>query len=123
MVGRIESCPIPRLTADPRNARTHSAAQIQQIAASIHEFGFVNPILITPDHRIIAGHARWKAAQQLELTEVPVIILHHLTPQQCRALALADNQLALNAGWDEEMLRQELALTGRKLPFAAARLR
>jgi DNA modification methylase len=96
---------IPALT----NARTHSAAQIKQIAASIQKFGFTNPILIGPDNVIIAGHGRLRAAKKLALPEVPVIVLAHLTEAQRRALAIADNQLALNAGWNEELLRTELA--------------
>lgn len=91
-----------------RNARTHSTAQVAQVAASIREFGWTNPILMRPSGVIIAGHARLLAARQLGLSEVPVIELSGLTEAQCRALAIADNQLALNAGWDEEMLRSEL---------------
>jgi ParB-like chromosome segregation protein Spo0J len=110
LVGPIEPRPIQQLTASPHNARTHSTAQIQQIAASIREFGFVNPILIGTDQTVIAGHARLQAARQLGLLQVPVIVLDHLTAKQRRALALADNQLALHAGWDEALLRQELAI-------------
>src|SRR4029077_17750484 len=77
--------------------------------ASIREFGFVNPILIGNDNGIIAGHARLQAARKLGMSEVPVIVLAHLTAKQGRALAIADNQLPLNAGWDEEVLRLELA--------------
>ena len=109
MVGHVEQRPIDQLLADANNARTHSAAQVDQIAASIREFGFVNPILIGPDHRIIAGHARWRAARQVGMTEVPVIVLAHLSEAQRRALVIADNQLALNAAWDEGLLRTELA--------------
>jgi DNA modification methylase len=108
-VERIERRSIHDLIANPQNARLHSEEQIRQIAASIAEFGFVNPVLIGPDHVIIAGHARMAAARQLALDEVPVIVLDHLTPAQRRALVIADNQLALNATWDEEMLRAELA--------------
>ena len=79
-----------------------------QVAGSIAEFGFVNPILVGPDGVIVAGHARLAAARLLKLTEVPVIVLAHLTETQRRALVLADNKLAENAGWDEEMLRVEL---------------
>jgi len=91
-----------------RNARTHSEEQVAQVAASIVEFGWTNPILVGADGVIIAGHARLAAARKLKLAEVPVIVLDHLTPPQRRALVLADNRLALNAGWDEEMLRVEL---------------
>ena len=81
-----------------------------QIAASIREWGWTNPILVGADDDIIAGHARLMAARKLGLTEVPVIVLAHLTPAQRRALVIADNQLALNSGWDEELLRIELGL-------------
>src|SRR5713101_1195165 len=108
-VERIERRSIHDLIANPQNARLHSEEQIRQIAASIAEFGFVNPVLVGPDHVIIAGHARMAAARHLALDEVPVIVLDHLTPAQRRALVIADNQLALNATWDEEMLRTELA--------------
>src|SRR5229473_478800 len=96
-------CPIGRLAPFQRNARTHSDEQIAQIAASIQEFGWTNPILVGPDYVVIAGHARLAAAKKLRLAEVPVIVLGHLTEAQRRALVIADNQLALNAGWDEEM--------------------
>ncbi|GGC70877.1 hypothetical protein GCM10011504_55810 [Siccirubricoccus deserti] len=91
-----------------RNARTHSAAQVAQLAASIREFGFTNPILVDGERGVIAGHGRLLAARKLGLTEVPTIELSHLTPAQRRAYVLADNRLALSAGWDEELLRIEL---------------
>jgi DNA modification methylase len=109
MVGQIEHCPIDQLTPYANNARTHSDAQIEQIAQSIRQFGFVNPILIATDHTIIAGHARLLAACKLGMKTVPVIVLAHLSEAQRRALVIADNQLALNAGWDDQMLRTELA--------------
>jgi DNA modification methylase len=99
---------VEKLTPYEGNARTHSRQQVDQIAGSIHEFGWTNPILIGPDNVIIAGHARLLAAQKLGMTEVPVIVLDHLTPAQRKALVLADNKLALNAGWDEDLLRLEL---------------
>jgi len=99
---------IDKLLPYARNARTHSDEQIAQVAASIVEFGWTNPILVGEDGVIIAGHARLLAARKLGMTEVPVIVLDHLTPTQRRALVLADNRLALSAGWDEEMLRVEL---------------
>lgn len=105
----IERWPIERLLPYPRNARTHSPEQIAQVAASILEFGWTNPILVGKDNMIIAGHARLAAARRLEMTEVPVIVLAHLSEAQRRALVLADNKLALNAGWDEELLKVELA--------------
>lgn len=107
--GQIERRSVGRLTAYARNVRTHPRSQIDQIAASIQAFGFVNPILIGPDDVIIAGHARLQAARQAGLNEVPVIMLAHLSTAQRRALVIADNQLAMNAGWDEELLRAELA--------------
>ena len=109
IIGQIERRTVDQLIAYSKNARTHSAAQIDQIAASIMEFGFTNPILVGPDNVIIAGHARHRAARQLGLPEVTVIVLAHLSEAQRHALAIADNQLALNASWDEELLRAELA--------------
>ena len=100
--------PVEKLIPYARNARTHSDEQVAQIAASIAEFGWTNPILAGADGIVIAGHARLLAARKLGMTEVPVIVLDHLTESQRRALVLADNRLALNAGWDEEMLRVEL---------------
>lgn len=100
--------PVERLLPYARNARTHSDEQVAQIAASIAEFGWTNPILAGGDGVVIAGHARLLAARKLGITEVPVIILDHLSESQRRALVIADNRLALNAGWDEEMLRVEL---------------
>jgi ParB-like chromosome segregation protein Spo0J len=106
---KIEMRRVLDLIPYSRNSRTHSAAQVAQIAASIKEFGWTNPILIGADNVIIAGHARLLAAQKLGMKEVPVIVLADLTPAQRKALVLADNKLALNAGWDEELLRLELA--------------
>ena len=91
-----------------RNSRTHSDAQVSQIAASIREFGFTNPVLIDEHGSIIAGHGRVMAARKLKLTEVPTITLSHLSETQRRAYVIADNKLALNAGWDDELLRLEL---------------
>ena len=92
-----------------RNSRTHSDAQVAQIAASIKEFGFTNPILIDEQGGIIAGHGRVLAAQKLGLKTVPAITLSHLTEIQRKAYVIADNKLALNAGWDDELLRLEFA--------------
>jgi hypothetical protein len=105
----VETRPVDRLIPYARNARTHSEDQIAQIAASIAEFGFVNPVLIGADDVIVAGHGRVLAAKRLGLTEVPVIVLDHLSEAQRRALVIADNKIAENAGWDEPMLRAELA--------------
>jgi ParB-like chromosome segregation protein Spo0J len=92
----------------PPTARTHSDAQIAQIAASIKEFGWTNPILVSGDDSIIAGHGRLMAARKLGMEEVPVIVLDHLSKSQQRALVIADNQLALNAGWNMDMLKAEI---------------
>jgi DNA modification methylase len=91
-----------------RNARTHSRKQITKIAASIERFGFVNPVLIDEDHQIIAGHGRVAAAKRLGLTEVPVLRIEHLSEEEKRAYILADNRLAEDAGWDQELLAIEL---------------
>jgi DNA modification methylase len=104
----VQKWPVDRLLPYVRNARTHSDEQVAQIAASIAEFGWTSPILTSSDGIIIAGHARLLAARKLGMTEVPVIVLDHLTEAQRRALVIADNRLALNAGWDEEMLRVEI---------------
>src|SRR5580698_3450050 len=108
MAQRIELWLIDRLIPFARNPRTHSDAQVAQIATSIAEFGFNNPILVDTNAGIIAGHGRLLAARKLGLTEVPVIVLDHLSEAQKRAYIIADNQLALNAGWDETLLREEL---------------
>ena len=105
MASHIEMWVVGRLIPYARNPRTHSDAQIAQIAASIAEFGFNNPILVDTKAGIIAGHGRLLAAQKLGLKEVPVIVLDHLSEAQKRAYIIADNQLALNAGWDERPLR------------------
>jgi hypothetical protein len=105
---RIELWSLDRLSAEERQARFHSALQIEQIANSIAEFGFTNPILVNPEGRIIVGYARYLAAQKSNLAQVPVIVLAHLSKAQQRAYRIADNQLALNASWDEEVLKAEL---------------
>jgi DNA modification methylase len=97
------------LIPDPRNARTHPKRQIEQLRASIEAFGFTNPILADPDGRIIAGHGRLQAARAMGLAEVPTIILSGLSEAQKRALRIADNKIALNAGWDLEILQKELS--------------
>ena len=113
MARRIEIWPTDRLVPFARNARTHSPEQVAQIAASIVEFGFTNPILVDSDAGIIAGHGRLLAAQRLNLTEVPVVVLDHLSETQRRAYIIADNRLAISAGWNEDLLRAELkALEG-----------
>ena len=118
---QITYCPPGKLTPYANNARTHSEEQIAQIMASIKEFGFVNPILIGESGIIIAGHGRLEAAKRLGMTEVPVIEIGHLSDTQRRALIIADNKIALNAGWDEELLKVELeALAGPKSARHAA---
>ncbi|MFV8646452.1 ParB/Srx family N-terminal domain-containing protein, partial [Ralstonia pseudosolanacearum] len=109
LAGKIEHWPIQRLAPYAANARTHSDEQITQIAASIVEFGFTNPILAGGDGIIVAGHGRLAAAMKLGLQVVPVVVLDHLSPTQRRALVIADNRIAENAGWDEAVLRAELA--------------
>ncbi|MGE3703398.1 MAG: site-specific DNA-methyltransferase [Hyphomicrobiaceae bacterium] len=106
---QVERWKLERLIPHARNARTHSEQQVAQIAGSIAEFGFVNPVLVGDDGVLVAGHGRVMAARKLGLAEAPVIVLSHLTPTQRRALMIADNQIATNAGWNEEMLSAELA--------------
>src|SRR5580704_11485975 len=107
---QVQQWPISRLIPRITNPRTHTPEQVAQIAASMREWGWTNPILVGADNDLLAGHARVAAARQLGMTEVPVIQLGHLSEAQRRALVIADNQLAIQgAGWDEEMLRLELA--------------
>jgi len=101
--------PVGSVVPDPRNARTHPKRQVDQIVASVRTFGFTNPLLVDPAGGIIAGHGRLLAAKAMGLTEVPTIELSDLTPAQMRALRLADNKIALGAGWDLDMLKVELA--------------
>ena len=108
----LEHRPVADLIPYARNSRTHSDAQVAQIAASIKEFGFTNPVLVDGQGGIIAGHGRVLAARKLKMTAVPVLVLDHLTDAQRRAYVIADNKLALNAGWDDDALRVEIeALT------------
>ena len=104
----IEQISIDDLKPWARNARTHSRKQIRQIADSIREFGFTNPVLIDKDNTILAGHGRVAAARLIGMTSVPCVRLEHMTKEQRRAYVLADNKLALNAGWDEQLLAEEL---------------
>jgi len=106
---KIELRSIRALLPYTRNSRTHTDAQVEQIAASIREFGWTNPILVDGEGVVIAGHARLLAAQKLGIDQVPVIVLAHITAAQRRALVIADNKLAMNAGWDEAILRAEIA--------------
>ena len=106
---QIEQVATADLIPYARNARTHSESQVAQIAGSIQEFGFTNPVLIDSDNGIIAGHGRVMAAQKLGLQSVPCIRLGYLTDAQKRAYILADNRIALSSGWDDAMLEVELA--------------
>jgi DNA modification methylase len=106
--------PIKTVVPYKGNARTHSKEQIAQIAASITEFGWTNPILIRPNNTLIAGEGRLEAARKLGFTEIPVIEVDGLTEAQYRALAIADNSLALNAGWDEDLLKDEIAALAKE---------
>jgi DNA modification methylase len=106
---RLEQVNIDRLVPYVRNARTHSKEQILQLRASLREFGFVNPIIVDKDLNIIAGHGRILAAKEEGITAVPCVFAEHLTEAQKRAYIIADNRLALNAGWDAEMLSVEIA--------------
>ena len=109
---QIEHLKVDDLIPYAKNARTPSDAQVSQIAASMTEFGFVNPILIAEDNTIIAGHGRLMAAKLLNLKTVPTIRLGYLDETQRRALVIADNKIAENAGWDEDLLREELSALG-----------
>lgn len=105
---KIEYKKVDDLLPYARNARTHSESQVNQLAASIKEFGFNNPVAIDANGMILCGHGRVMAAKKLGLEEVPTVSLSHLSPTQKKAYILADNKLALNAGWDNDMLKLEL---------------
>jgi len=116
MASHIERWPPDRLIPFARNPRKHSEAQIAQIAASIREFGFNSPILVDSADGIIAGHGRLLGARKLGLAEVPVIVLDHLSEGQKRAYIIADNRLAEQSGWDDDLLRAQIGGTeGRRL--------
>jgi ParB-like chromosome segregation protein Spo0J len=104
---KVQEIEIEKLIPYARNSRIHSDEQVAQIAASIKEFGWTNPILIDGENGIIAGHGRLSAARKLGLKKIPVIELSHLSPTQKKALIIADNKLALNSGWDNDMLALE----------------
>src|ERR1700722_2388413 len=104
----LERLPIDQLRPWPRNVRTHSRKQVRQIAESIRRFGFTNPVLIDGENRILAGHGRVEAARELGLATAPCLRIDHMSATEKRAYVLADNKLALNAGWDEELLALEL---------------
>src|SRR3972149_6815471 len=114
----IEHVSIDELRPPERNARTHSPKQLHQIAASIREFGFTNPILIDREGRVLAGNARLEAAKLLGLFTVPIIRIEHLSSEQKRAYALADNKIALNSGWNTDILSAEFKeLAAQDLSF------
>ena len=106
---RFEKVDITKLIPYARNARTHSKEQILQLRASLREFGFVNPVIVDKEYNIIAGHGRILAAKEECITQVPCVFVEHMTDAQKRAYILADNRLAMNAGWDDEMLSVEIA--------------
>jgi len=108
MTSEMERVPIGKLIPYINNARTHSPEQIKKLRASLREFGFVNPVIIDRDYNVIAGHGRIMAAKEEGITEVPCVYVDHLTEAQRKAYILADNRMALDAGWDEEMLRVEI---------------
>ena len=108
LADKIERWTVDRLIPYARNPRTHSPDQVAQIAGSIRAFGFTNPILIDAQGQIIAGHGRLMAARKLGMVEVPVLVLDHLSETEKRAYVIADNKLALNAGWDDQLLAGEL---------------
>ena len=108
MAQKIELWDLARLKPYENNAREHSVEQVAQIAASIVEFGFLNPILVDSNDGIVAGHGRLSAAKELALDVVPVVVLDHLTENQKKAYILVDNKLAENATWNEELLAQEI---------------
>ena len=105
----MQLVPIAKLVPYQNNARTHSPAQIQKLRSSLREFGFINPVLIDRNFGVIAGHGRIEAARAENITEVPCVFVDHLTEAQKKAYILADNRMALDAGWDEEMLKIELS--------------
>jgi ParB-like chromosome segregation protein Spo0J len=105
---RVERWPIGRLIPYARNARTHSEDQVGQIAASIREWGWTNPVLVAEDGMIIAGHGRVLAARKLRIADVPVMVAAGWTEAQKRAYTIADNKLTLNGGWDQDLLALEL---------------
>jgi len=108
MTSEMERVPVDRLIPYINNARTHSPEQIKKLRASLREFGFVNPVIIDREYNVIAGHGRIMAAKEEGITEVPCVYVDHLTEAQRKAYILADNRMALDAGWDEEMLRVEI---------------
>lgn len=109
----MQLVPVSKLVPYVNNARTHSPEQVMKLRSSLREFGFINPIIIDRDYGIIAGHGRLLAAKEEGITEVPCVFVDYLTEAQKKAYILADNRMAMDAGWDEELLRVEIeALQG-----------
>ena len=108
MALKIEYLPVGKLLRYAKNSRTHSDAQVEQLVNSIREFGFTNPVLIDEKNELIAGHGRLAAAEILEMDKVPAIRLSNLSEKQKKAYRIADNKLALNAGWDMQLLAEEV---------------
>jgi len=104
----IENIPIEKLKVYEKNSRTHSKKQVAQVVASIKEFGFTNPLLIDQEGTLIAGHGRLMAAKELGMDLLPCVRLSHLSDAQKRAYVIADNKIALNSGWDDDLLKSEL---------------
>ena len=118
---QVEQMGLARLKPWPKNARTHSKKQVSQLAESIRAFGFTNPVLIDNSDMILAGHGRVEAARSLGMAEIPCVRLEHMTAEQKRAYVLADNKLALNAGWDDEILAEELKRFLRSISTSTSR--
>ena len=108
MTSQMKMVPIDKLVPYINNARTHSPEQITKLRASLREFGFINPVIIDKDYGVIAGHGRLEAAKAEGLDQVPCVLVDHLTEAQKKAYILADNRMAMDAGWDEELLRIEI---------------
>ena len=104
----MQLVPIDKLVPYVNNARTHSAEQINKLRSSLREFGFINPVIIDRDYGVIAGHGRILAAKEEHIEEVPCVFADHLTEAQKKAYIIADNRMAMDAGWDDEMLRVEI---------------
>lgn len=104
----MELVPIEKLVSYVNNARTHNASQIVKLRSSLREFGFINPVIIDRDYNIIAGHGRVMAAREEKIDKVPCVFVDYLTEAQKKAYILADNRMAMDAGWDEQLLKVEI---------------
>ena len=105
---QMELVPTDKLIPYVNNARTHSAEQVNKLRASLREFGFINPVIVDKDLNVIAGHGRILAAKEEKIPEIPCVYVDYLTEAQKKAYILADNRMAMDAGWDEELLRVEI---------------